>query len=216
MASETHTGEGMKRWSRWTVVAGCTVVLGAAALFVAFKKGTPVPEKEWPVVRTMEVERKGGLLVRKGTTEAFNGWLTDAYASGVLRSRSFVSNGILHGLSEGWHTNGAPQVRESFVNGRSEGTVTKWSIDGSLHSVATTQAGVLEGRFQRWHTNGTLAEEMEMRRGEPHGTARSWYPSGNPKAEVVLDAGQVVSRRYWDDATGEQAAVVAAPGGGQP
>ena len=179
-------------------------------------KSRPVPEKEWPVVRTMEVERKGGLLVRKGTTEAFNGWLTDAYASGVLRSRSFVSNGILHGLSEGWHTNGVPQVRESFVNGRSEGTVTKWSIDGSLHSVATTQAGVLEGRFQRWHTNGTLAEEMEMRRGEPHGTARSWYPSGNPKAEVVLDAGQVVSRRYWDDATGEQAAVVAAPGGGQP
>ena len=179
-------------------------------------KSRPVPEKEWPAVRTTEVEQQAGRLVRKGTTEVFSGWLTEAYASGILRSRSFVSNGVLHGLSEGWHTNGVPQVRESFVNGRSEGTVTKWSIDGSLHSVATTQAGVLEGRFQRWHTNGKLAEEMEMRRGEPHGTARSWYPSGNPKAEVVLDAGQVVSRRYWDDATGEQAAVVAAPGGGQP
>jgi antitoxin component YwqK of YwqJK toxin-antitoxin module len=197
-------------------MAGCAVLIGAVCFVVATRKRTPVPEKEWPVVRTMEVEQQAGRLVRKGTTEVFSGWLTEAYASGILRSRSFVSNGVLHGLSEGWHTNGAPQVRESFVNGRSEGTVTKWAMDGSVVSVGTTQAGVLEGRFQRWHTNGTLAEEMEMRRGEPHGTARSWYPSGNPKAEVVLDAGQVVSRRYWDDATGEQAAVVAAPGGGQP
>jgi antitoxin component YwqK of YwqJK toxin-antitoxin module len=204
------------RWPRSAVAVFCVLLLGGLMLPLMKGKSRPVPEKEWPVVRTMEVEQQAGRLVRKGTTEVFSGWLTEAYASGILRSRSFVSNGVLHGLSEGWHTNGVPQVRESFVNGRSEGTVTKWSIDGSLHSVATTQAGVLEGRFQRWHTNGTLAEEMEMRRGEPHGTARSWYPSGNPKAEVVLDAGQVVSRRYWDDATGEQAAVVAAPGGGQP
>lgn len=211
-----HPTVEVARWPRSAVAVFCLLLLGGLMLPLMKGKSRPVPEKEWPVVRTMEVEQQAGRLVRKGTTEVFSGWLTETYASGVLRSRSFVSNGVLHGLSEGWHTNGVPQVRESFVNGRSEGTVTKWSIDGSLHSVATTQAGVLEGRFQRWHTNGTLAEEMEMRRGEPHGTARSWYPSGNPKAEVVLDAGQVVSRRYWDDATGEQAAVVAAPGGGQP
>jgi antitoxin component YwqK of YwqJK toxin-antitoxin module len=211
-----HPTVEVARWPRSAVAVFCVLLLGGLMLPLMKGKSRPAPEKEWPVVRTMEVEQQAGRLVRKGTTEVFSGWLTEAYASGILRSRSFVSNGILHGLSEGWHTNGVPQVRESFVNGRSEGTVTKWSIDGSVHSVATTQAGVLEGRFQRWHTNGTLAEEMEMRRGEPHGTARSWYPSGNPKAEVVLDAGQVVSRRYWDDATGEQAAVVAAPGGGQP
>jgi antitoxin component YwqK of YwqJK toxin-antitoxin module len=211
-----HPTVEVARWPRSAVAAFCLLLLGGLMLPLMKGKSRPVPEKEWPVVRTTEVEQQAGRLVRKGTTEVFSGWLTEAYASGILRSRSFVSNGVLHGLSEGWHTNGVPQVRESFVNGRSEGTVTKWSIDGSLHSVATTQAGVLEGRFQRWHTNGTLAEEMEMRRGEPHGTARSWYPSGNPKAEVVLDAGQVVSRRYWDDATGGQAAVVAAPGGGQP
>jgi antitoxin component YwqK of YwqJK toxin-antitoxin module len=211
-----HPTVEVARWPRSVAAVFCVLLLGGLMLLLMKGKSRSVPEKEWPVVRTTEVEQQAGRLVRRGTTEVFSGWLTEAYASGILRSRSFVSNGVLHGLSEGWHTNGVPQVRESFVNGRSEGTVTKWSIDGSVVSVATTQAGVLEGRFQRWHTNGTLAEEMEMRNGEPHGTARSWYPSGNPKAEVVLDAGQVVSRRYWDDATGEQAAVVAAPGGARP
>jgi antitoxin component YwqK of YwqJK toxin-antitoxin module len=57
----------------------------------------------------------------------------------------------------------------------------------------------MEGRFQRWHTNGTLAEEMEMRQGQPHGLARSWYPSGSLKAEVQLEDGKVVAKRYWDD-----------------
>lgn len=160
---------------------------------------TPVPVKEWPVVRTSEVELKEGRLMRKGAAEVFSGWLTESYRTGGLRSRSFVSNGVLEGLSEGWHTNGVLQVSEQFVGGRSEGVVTKWDLDGRRVSEAITRSGLMEGRFQRWHTNGTLAEEMEMRQGQPHGLARSWYPSGSLKAEVQLEDGKVLTKRYWDD-----------------
>lgn len=172
---------------------------GLSIIWPSWFPKTPVPAKEWPVVRTSEVELKEGRLMRKGTAEIFSGWLTESYRSGGLRSRSFVSNGVLEGLSEGWHTNGVLQVSEHFVGGRSEGTVTKWDADGHRASEATTRAGLMEGRFQRWHTNGTLAEEMEMRQGQPHGLARSWYPSGSLKAEARLEDGNVVSQRYWDD-----------------
>jgi len=185
-------------------VLGGILVLGLAVAGVLstarwwFPK-TPVPVKEWPVVRTSEVELKEGRLMRKETTEVFSGWLTESYRTGGLRSRSFVSNGVLEGLSEGWHTNGVLQVSEHFVGGRSEGVVTKWDLDGRRVSEAITRSGLMEGRFQRWHTNGTLAEEMEMRQGQPHGLARSWYPSGSLKAEVQLEDGKVVTKRYWDD-----------------
>ena len=37
---------------------------------------------------------------------AVHGNMVEYYAPGRLQSRSVVSNGLLHGLSEGWHTNG--------------------------------------------------------------------------------------------------------------
>jgi antitoxin component YwqK of YwqJK toxin-antitoxin module len=185
-------------------VLGAILVVGLAVgglliMWPSWFPKAPAPAKEWPVVRTSEVELKDGRLIRKGTSEVFGGWLTESYKGGGLRSRSFVSNGVLEGLSEGWHTNGVLQVSEQFVGGRSEGVVTKWDLDGRRSSEAITRAGLMEGRFQRWHTNGTLAEEMEMLHGQPHGMARSWYPSGSLKAEVQLEDGKVVSQRYWDD-----------------
>ncbi len=176
------------------------------------EEGPPIT-REWPVAQTSEVELKEGRLTGKATGEVFSGWLTESYGNGVLRSRSFVSNGVLEGLSEGWHTNGVLQVSEHFVGGRSEGAVTKWSTAGVRISEASTRAGMLEGRFQRWHTNGVLAEEMEMLRGQPHGMARSWYPSGNPKAEVQLENGKVVAQRYWDDMAAASSVAGAGAGG---
>ena len=199
MAQMTHSPVEVTRWPRAAVVVACLLLVVLAAWpFLVWNKGQPIV-REWPVAQTSEVELKEGRLTRKGTGEVFSGWLTEAYGTGQLRSRSFVSNGVLEGLSEGWHTNGVLQVSEHFVGGRSEGAVTKWSPDGVRVSQANTREGRLEGRFQRWHTNGVLAEEMVMLHGQPHGMARSWYPSGNPKAEVHLENGKVMAQRYWDD-----------------
>jgi len=213
MAQMTHSPVEVSRWPRAAVIAACLLLVVVAAWpFLVWKKAPPIT-KEWPVAQTSEVELKEGRLTGKATGEVFSGWLTESYGNGVLRSRSFVSNGVLEGLSEGWHTNGVLQVSEHFVGGRSEGAVTKWSTAGVRISEASTRAGILEGRFQRWHTNGVLAEEMEMLRGQPHGMARSWYPSGNPKAEVQLENGKVVAQRYWDDMAAAPSVAGAGAGG---
>jgi antitoxin component YwqK of YwqJK toxin-antitoxin module len=199
MALKVHKTGEEARWRHPATVAACLLLLGLLAWPALVRRNGLERPREWPVAQTTEVELKEGRLTRKGTAEVFTGWLTESYGNGVLRSRSFVSNGVLEGLSEGWHTNGVLQVSEQFVGGRSDGPVTKWSPGGVRLSEATTRGGLFEGRFQRWHTNGVLAEEMEMHLGKPHGLARSWYPSGNLKAEVQLENGKVVAQRYWDD-----------------
>ncbi len=215
MPSESKGCDQETRRLRRRVALGCALLVGAFALTAVLWKWGAFKPREWPVVTMAEVEQSSGRLVRKGTHEPFSGWVTEAYPGGQMRSRSFVSKGVLEGVSEGWHTNGVQQVRETFLKGLSHGTVTKWSPEGALLSEANTQAGVLEGRFRRWHSNGVLAEEMEMRRGQADGLARSWYPSGNLKAEVRLELGKVVTRNYFED-TQPTASVAGAPGGHAP
>lgn len=194
---QTHR-QGRGRARAVFAAAAVAVLAGAAGWRFLANRG-PAPAREWPTAQSGELVLQEGRLSRRDSGQSFTGWLVEKYGDGALRSKSFVSNGVLEGLSEGFHTNGVRQVREFFVGGKSEGEVTKWSADGLLLSVATAREGRLHGRFQRWHTNGVLAEEMEMRDGVADGLARSWHASGSPRAEVVLEQGRVVSRRYWED-----------------
>ena len=65
-------------------------------------------------VPSAELHLRDGKLVRGDETNGFTGFMLDRYASGQLRSRSAISNGLFHGLSQGWHTNGQIQVTEHF------------------------------------------------------------------------------------------------------
>lgn len=211
---QTHRqGRGRAR----VVIATAVVAsLAGAAGWRYLRRPVASAGPEWPVAQTPDLLLREGRLTRPDSGQAYTGWLVEKYGDGALRSKSFISNGVLEGISEGWHTNGIRQVREFFVAGKSEGTVTKWSADGLLVSVGTAHEGRLHGKFQRWHTNGVLAEEMELRDGVADGLARSWHASGHPRAEVRLEQGKVVSRRYWDDGqpVPSVAGSVSAPAGG--
>ena len=92
-----------------------------------------------------------------GTNGYFTGWVTEQYPTGLLKSRSSVTNGLLEGLSEGWHTNGVKQVEEHYRAGVSHGLRVKWDENGQVVSEATVVGGKIEGVFRRWHSNGVLA-----------------------------------------------------------
>ncbi len=130
----------------------------------------------------------------------FTGIVFERYADGVLRSRSSVSNGLLQGLSQGWHTNGQLQIAEQFVAGIAHGPRTKWYPNGAKLSEANIAGGQLNGSFHRWHENGTLAEQIEFLNGRPEGVSLAWFSSGRPKARVVARSGQTVERASWGDA----------------
>jgi len=179
-------------------------LLGVLGLGLWLKR--PGPEPTLPAAELVRVD--GRFMLRSATNRPFTGWMTEVYPdSGSPRSRSHLTDGRLHGVSEGWHPGGALQVREHFVTGVAEGPVTKWHPNGARLSEGTARAGKLEGVFRRWHDNGMLAEEVTLQHGQPHGLSRAWFPSGSLKAEVTLAAGEVVKQQFWKD--GEQPALAA-------
>jgi antitoxin component YwqK of YwqJK toxin-antitoxin module len=191
------------------LLGALAVGMAAVAWWASSRPPASLPEK--PLAELIKVE--GRFVLRNETNQPFTGWVTERYASGGLRSRTAVADGRLHGVSEGWHTNGVRQVEEHFEGGVSEGLVRKWHANGAKLSEGTARAGKFEGKFRRWHENGQLAEELVLRTGQPEGVARSWFPSGSLKAEVTLKSGQVLTQKFWQD--GEQVAepVLAEAGG---
>jgi antitoxin component YwqK of YwqJK toxin-antitoxin module len=171
----------------------------ASPFFLRPEKIAPVflPEEE----RKNLVFRDGRLFPAHGET-FFTGIMIERYETGLLKSRSAISNGLLEGVSEGRYTNGLLQVREHFKRGTSNGVREKWDERGNKISEALVVDGKLEGIFRRWHENGHLAEQIEMRRGVPDGTALAYFPSGFLKTEAKLQDGHLVEKRSWKDGEG--------------
>lgn len=142
---------------------------------------------------------RGGRWYAPEQTNAFTGLLLDTYDDGAAKSRSTVSNGWLHGLSQGWHTNGQHQVEEHFVAGTSHGLRTKWHPNGQKLSEVTIGSGNLQGTFRSWHENGGRAEEVELKDNQPDGLSRSWFPSGFLKSQVMLRNAKVIDQKFWKD-----------------
>ncbi len=184
------------RFSR--VIIGVVVLL--LCLVWVWRYGSrSIPEQATPPVEIEESRTslllKDGRLYHGGQTlDPFTGWMKDAYADGALRSRSFVSNGVLEGISLGYYTNGVLQVEEHFVEGVSHGMRRKWHPNGELESEAAIVRGELHGIYRSWDEQGRLRNEVEMKRGQPDGLSIAYFPSGFIKARVLMRQGQVIER----------------------
>lgn len=183
------------RISKTTVLllTGALLLAGSVSLALLQKKVGSVSE-----VELTDLESRDGRLFKKESKQPFSGRVLSHDLSGALRSSAEVQEGFLHGLSEGWFTNGVLQVRESFLGGVSNGTRTKWREDGSVVSETAIVQGVIEGRFSRWHTNGVLAEEAFFKKGVPTGEARMWHADGTLASWCRLEDGKVADSRRWE------------------
>lgn len=133
-----------------------------------------------------------GRLMKTSQTNAFTGLMVEFYPDGTLQSRSVVSNGLLHGVSEGWHTNGVLAVTEVFVDGKSHGTRIKWDAASNRIAETTISAGQIHGSHREWYTNGQPALEMSMVDGKAQGLAQKWNPDASLAGQWVLSNGVVV------------------------
>jgi antitoxin component YwqK of YwqJK toxin-antitoxin module len=146
-----------------------------------------------------ELVLRNGRLHRIGDTNHFSGIMIERYSDGMLRSRTVVLEGLLHGISEGWFTNGQLQVTEHFKHGVSHGARIKWHFNGTKRSEAGIAEGKLDGTFRKWHENGALAEQVEFSNGQPAGVSLAYFPSGTLKARVTLAGGEVIEQKFWKD-----------------
>lgn len=187
---------GRRGWAAILLV-GTALLLWLLVPRVLVRRAEPLPE----VLRS-ELRLQEGRLTRSGSSNAFSGFVIERYSSGLMMSRSAVSNGILNGISQGWYTNGQMQVIEHFQNGLSHGIRTKWYEGGQKLSEVHVVQGKLNGAFRRWHESGAIAEELELKDGQPDGISNSYFPSGFRKARVVMRDGKAVEQTFWKD--GEQ------------
>ena len=173
--------------------AAVALVLSGIVVSRYFSPPSP-PLREVPAG---ELIRRDGLAFWKDDSTPFTGIIIEAYPDGSRKSRSALSNGLMHGASEGWYTNGVLQVREQFQHGVSHGLREKWFASGAKLSETTIEHGQLEGLFKRWHENGSLAEEVQMKKGHPHGISTAYHPDGSLKARVKLENGKVIEQEFW-------------------
>ncbi|MCI0535297.1 MAG: toxin-antitoxin system YwqK family antitoxin [Verrucomicrobiales bacterium] len=162
------------------------------------------PQPAHRPVRPVEVPRsdlalRDGRLYRTGGSNAFTGLMIEHAADGSLRSRSSVSNGLLHGISEGWHTNGQLQVTEHFKAGVSHGLRTKWHPNGVKLSEGTIVDGKFHGTFRRWYDTGSFAEQLEFPNGKPEGISFAYFATGFLKAKATLRNGVILEHQTWKD-----------------
>jgi antitoxin component YwqK of YwqJK toxin-antitoxin module len=185
------------------VLALLVAGLGLTLYFLPRPPRSPSDAAGAPTVSS-EVSRTNLVLVNgrlrlSGASNEFSGLMLEHYAEGSLRSRSAVTNGLLHGLSQGWFTNGQMQISENFKEGVSHGLRTKWYADGAKQSEASIVAGKIHGSFRRWHPNGALAEQAEFVMDQPEGPSVAYFPSGYLKARVVMKDGKPVEQTFWKD-----------------
>ena len=175
------------------------LVLMIAAFYIGLTRDVGVKPPEPIVLKLSDIRKENDLIYAPDETAPFTGVVVDYYKDGTLKSQTAVSEGMLQGLSEGWHENGQLQVKESFEKGVAHGLRQKWRQDGSRESEGTIQNGQFEGAFRKWHPNGQLAEEMQMTNGVAHGEAHSWHENGSIKAKVTLDHGEVVEQEFFEE-----------------
>jgi antitoxin component YwqK of YwqJK toxin-antitoxin module len=174
--------------ARWFLVSG---FLAAAVLTVILKpwQRELVPAEQ---VSRNQLVLQQGRLMKISQTNAFTGLMVEFYPDGTLQSRSAVSNGLLHGVSEGWHTNGVLAITEVFVSGTSHGTRTKWDAASNRIAETDIREGEIEGLHREWHTNGKPSMEVTMARGKAQGVARKWSLEGELAGQWVMSNGVVI------------------------
>lgn len=145
------------------------------------------------------LSRINGRMCESASGQAYTGWVVESYPDGSPRSRSQMRDGLLEGISQGWHTNGTLQVTEHFVVGVSHGQRTKWYENGVKESEARVQHGRLEGDFLRWNTDGTLIERIALKDGRAEGVAETYNADGSVRSRVLMAAGRVVNRTLFQN-----------------
>lgn len=166
--------------------------------------GNSTPISTTPSTAMAEVSRTNLVLVegrlrQLERSHTFTGFMVEHYPDGHLLSRSAITNGLLHGLSQGWRTNGQLQITEQFKEGISHGPRVKWYSSGAKQSEANIADGKLNGPFRKWHENGSLSEQIEFDHGEAEGTSVSYFPSGCLKARVVMKDAKPIQQEFWKD-----------------
>lgn len=200
MIASSNSGAVQLRWLTATFLLFAMVGLAVFLLSHLTPHTSRIESSTGPLeVARTNLALEEGRWRQLGSASPFSGFMIEYYPDGLRRSRSAITNGLLHGLSQGWYTNAQIQVTEQFKDGVSHGLRTKWYPNGARQSEANIVEGKLNGTFRRWHENGTLAEQVEFVGGKPEGISIAYFPSGSLKARVAMKSGRLIEQEFCKD-----------------
>ncbi len=123
------------------------------------------------------------------------------YSEGARLAQATFEHGRLTGAYQEWHPNGRLKLEGHYRSDEKDGKFAAFYPDGTKKWEEGWRAGVQHGPARSWHPNGNAMGDMSFTEGRLHGPARTWYSSGQIQAEGVFVDGARDGewRAWWED-----------------
>lgn len=131
-----------------------------------------------------------------------HGQVTRIYENGT-KEITHYREGVEHGQSNGWHSNGRPSMVGSYVNGALDGLYRDWYDNGVPAQKYTVVSGRIHGVYLSWHRNGQMDHKSWCKHGEPHGLHFTWHDNGQIHHARHYFNGRIYGMEYSWNRDGE-------------
>lgn len=111
-------------------------------------------------------------------------------ADNRLVGRSWLREGVLHGMMERFWSNGVQQLCANYDNGLLDGLLLQFDEDGSPAQLAAYVQGRQHG-LMRVFTKGRCLSEQNFENGQAHGPAVMFNEAGHATARLRYQHGQL-------------------------
>ena len=101
----------------------------------------------------------------------------------------------MHGIRRRWHPNAVLAEERRYRNGLLHGVTRQWNSQGDFLGSCCFQNGT--GMFREWHENGQLSYEWSYFHGEINGRMRCWAEDGMLYGQRYYFDGRPVSKKAY-------------------
>jgi len=120
--------------------------------------------------------------------------INDLVIQDIIMTRNDMKpfNGIIYDDNGKWG---------KYVNGKPEGTIKKFDINGNISSETNYKNGLKNGSKREWCSNGQLQFQAFYVKGKRNGLSQSWFCNGNAKDSVKFISGKKegIEKTWYDN-----------------
>ncbi|MFT3908851.1 MAG: tetratricopeptide repeat protein [Ferruginibacter sp.] len=113
------------------------------------------------------------------------GLWTYYHINGEVKEKTFMKNGLVDGLSEGWFDNGIKSYTETYVQDKLNGIQTFYFYNGNLKSVVPFKDDLKNGEERFYNFKGVLTSTSNFVNDKLEGITKAYFPNGKIKNEFM-------------------------------
>ena len=132
-----------------------------------------------------DITLRDGVAYELKTNRPVSGIVTFDYSDqwGWYGTTEYL-DGLQHGLSQTWYSNGTLKTEAYYVDNKAHGVFRNYYDNGTQEREAVYAHDQLDGLQRRWNDNGQLLEEEGYQNGKRFGWTRKYYPNGERRFEA--------------------------------